>query len=81
MIEVLDTSVCSPSRNMNEERAVKVGSERWGGKDDYLVCWAGEGRNTMPTIMATGKVDIFAFIGTSKAADALIKVTHGTAHP
>ena len=37
---------------------------------------SGAGRETMPPIMATGKVDIFAFIGTSKAADALIK-----AHP
>ena len=37
---------------------------------------SGAGRETMPPIMATGKVDIFAFIGTSKAADALVK-----AHP
>jgi glyceraldehyde-3-phosphate dehydrogenase (NADP+) len=37
---------------------------------------SGAGRETMPPIMATGQVDIFAFIGTSKAADALIK-----AHP
>ena len=28
----------------------------------------------MPPIMATGKVDIFAFIGGSKAADALLKI-------
>mmetsp|Transcript_26009 Transcript_26009/g.65622 ORF Transcript_26009/g.65622 Transcript_26009/m.65622 type:complete len:558 (-) Transcript_26009:185-1858(-) len=34
---------------------------------------SGAGRETMPPIMATGKVDIFAFIGSSKAADALIK--------
>eukprot|EP00047_Mylnosiga_fluctuans_P005926 m.243668 g.243668 ORF g.243668 m.243668 type:complete len:537 (+) comp14284_c0_seq1:43-1653(+) len=32
---------------------------------------SGSGRETMPPLMATGKVDIFAFIGTSKAADAL----------
>jgi hypothetical protein len=30
----------------------------------------------MPPIMASGKVDVFAFIGTSKAADALINVRH-----
>ena len=34
---------------------------------------SGAGRETMPPIMATGHVDIFAFIGGSKAADALIK--------
>jgi len=34
---------------------------------------SGAGRETMPPIMETGKVDIFAFIGSSKAADALIK--------
>jgi len=34
---------------------------------------SGAGRTTMPPIMATGKVDIFAFIGGSKAADALLK--------
>ncbi|EKX48684.1 hypothetical protein GUITHDRAFT_93522 [Guillardia theta CCMP2712] len=34
---------------------------------------SGAGRETMPPIMETGKVDIFAFIGGSKAADALIK--------
>ena len=35
---------------------------------------SGAGRTTMPPIMQTGKVDIFAFIGGSKAADALIKI-------
>ena len=30
---------------------------------------SGAGRETMPPIMATGKVDIFAFIGTSKVRD------------
>jgi len=35
---------------------------------------SGAGRTTMPPIMATGKVDIFAFIGGSKAADALLKI-------
>ena len=34
---------------------------------------SGAGRETMPPIMETGKIDIFAFIGSSKAADALIK--------
>ena len=34
----------------------------------------GAGRTTMPPIMASGKVDIFAFIGGSKAADALLKI-------
>jgi glyceraldehyde-3-phosphate dehydrogenase (NADP+) len=34
---------------------------------------AGRGRDTMPPIMRTGKVDLFAFIGSSKAADALIR--------
>jgi len=34
---------------------------------------SGRGRDTMPPIMATGLVDIFAFIGSSKAADALIR--------
>jgi glyceraldehyde-3-phosphate dehydrogenase (NADP+) len=34
---------------------------------------AGSGRDTMPPIMATGKIDCFAFIGTSQAADALQK--------
>jgi len=37
---------------------------------------SGSGRETMPPIMATGKIDCFAFIGTSGAADALQK-----AHP
>ena len=34
---------------------------------------SGAGRETMPPIMEQGKLDIFAFIGGSKAADALIK--------
>ena len=34
---------------------------------------SGAGRTTMPPIMASGKVDIFAFIGGSNAADALLK--------
>lgn len=34
---------------------------------------SGAGRTTMPPIMHTGDVDIFAFIGGSKAADALMK--------
>jgi len=34
---------------------------------------SGRGRDTMPPIMATGLVDIFAFIGSSKAADSLVK--------
>lgn len=34
---------------------------------------SGGGRTTMPAMMATGKLDVFAFIGTSKAADALQK--------
>ena len=34
---------------------------------------SGAGRTTMPPIMKTGKVDIFAFIGGSTAADALLK--------
>lgn len=37
---------------------------------------AGSGRETMPPLMKTGHVDVFAFIGTSKAADDLQK-----AHP
>jgi len=37
---------------------------------------SGSGRSTLPPIMATGKLDIFAFIGTSQAASALQK-----AHP
>lgn len=31
----------------------------------------GAGRETMPPLMASGRIDILAFIGTSKAADAL----------
>jgi len=34
---------------------------------------SGAGRTTMPPIMSSGKVDIFAFIGGSTAADALLK--------
>ncbi|KAL6073355.1 putative glyceraldehyde-3-phosphate dehydrogenase [Balamuthia mandrillaris] len=37
---------------------------------------SGSGRETLPPIMASGKMDILAFIGTSKAASALQK-----AHP
>ncbi|CAE7319576.1 gapN [Symbiodinium sp. CCMP2592] len=37
---------------------------------------SGRGRDTMPPCMETGLVDVFAFIGSSKAADALVK-----AHP
>eukprot|EP01112_Ceratiomyxa_fruticulosa_P014330 TRINITY_DN409_c0_g1_i1.p1 TRINITY_DN409_c0_g1~~TRINITY_DN409_c0_g1_i1.p1 ORF type:complete len:537 (+),score=108.95 TRINITY_DN409_c0_g1_i1:92-1702(+) len=37
---------------------------------------SGSGRETLPPIMSTGKIDIFAFIGTSSAADQLQK-----AHP
>eukprot|EP00029_Vermamoeba_vermiformis_P009901 TRINITY_DN5097_c0_g1_i1.p1 TRINITY_DN5097_c0_g1~~TRINITY_DN5097_c0_g1_i1.p1 ORF type:complete len:544 (-),score=160.22 TRINITY_DN5097_c0_g1_i1:2-1606(-) len=37
---------------------------------------SGSGRATMPACMATGHIDIFAFIGTSTAADAIQK-----AHP
>lgn len=37
---------------------------------------SGSGRDTMPHIMKTGKIDIFAFIGTSYAADEIQK-----AHP
>ncbi|CAE7833994.1 gapN [Symbiodinium sp. CCMP2592] len=37
---------------------------------------SGRGRDTMPPCMESGLVDIFAFIGSSKAADALVK-----AHP
>mmetsp|Transcript_3427 Transcript_3427/g.7130 ORF Transcript_3427/g.7130 Transcript_3427/m.7130 type:complete len:531 (-) Transcript_3427:379-1971(-) len=40
---------------------------------------SGAGRTTMPPIMQSGKVDIFAFIGGSKAADALMK-THPEPH-
>merc|ERR1719321_267012 len=49
--------------------------------DAYAACFpagvvnfiSGRGRDTMPPIMASGLVDIFAFIGSSKAADALIR--------
>lgn len=34
---------------------------------------SGKGRATMPPLMQSGKIDIFAFIGSSKAADSLIK--------
>lgn len=34
---------------------------------------SGRGRDTMPPCMETGLVDIFAFIGSSKAADSLVK--------
>lgn len=34
---------------------------------------SGKGRATMPPLMQSGKVDIFAFIGSSKAADSLLK--------
>ena len=34
---------------------------------------SGSGRETMPPVMKTGKIDVFAFIGTSKAADDLQK--------
>eukprot|EP01113_Clastostelium_recurvatum_P001031 TRINITY_DN1043_c0_g1_i8.p1 TRINITY_DN1043_c0_g1~~TRINITY_DN1043_c0_g1_i8.p1 ORF type:complete len:534 (-),score=126.10 TRINITY_DN1043_c0_g1_i8:14-1615(-) len=34
---------------------------------------SGSGRETLPPIMATGKIDVFAFIGTSSAADSLQK--------
>jgi len=37
---------------------------------------SGAGRVTMPAIMKTGQIDVFAFIGTSKAADSVQK-----AHP
>jgi len=40
---------------------------------------SGAGRTTMPPIMKSGKVDIFAFIGGSTAADALLK-QHPTPH-
>ena len=40
---------------------------------------SGAGRTTMPPIMKTGKIDIFAFIGGSTAADALLK-QHPTPH-
>jgi len=35
---------------------------------------SGRGRDTMPCCMESGLVDILAFIGSSKAADALVKV-------
>jgi glyceraldehyde-3-phosphate dehydrogenase (NADP+) len=35
---------------------------------------SGSGRATMPACMTTGLIDIFAFIGTSTAADAIQKV-------
>lgn len=49
--------------------------------DAYAECFpkgvvnfvAGRGRDTMPPVMQSGKVDLFAFIGSSKAADALIR--------
>lgn len=34
---------------------------------------SGRGRDTMPPIMETGKIDILAFIGSSKAADSLMR--------
>merc|ERR1719230_1636642 len=34
---------------------------------------SGRGRDTMPPIMASGMVDILAFIGSSKAADSLVR--------
>merc|ERR1712238_343714 len=34
---------------------------------------SGRGRETMPTLMKTGKIDSLAFIGGSSAADALIR--------
>ena len=37
---------------------------------------SGAGRSTLPPIMKSGKIDIFGFIGTSQAADAL-----QSAHP
>lgn len=43
----------------------------WWGADSKVNIISGSGRETMPPIMATGLVDIFAFIGTSKAADSL----------
>lgn len=35
---------------------------------------SGRGRDTMPPCMETGLIDVFAFIGSSKAADSLMKV-------
>jgi len=40
---------------------------------------SGAGRVTMPAIMKTGKTDVFAFIGTSKAADSVQK-SHPNPH-
>jgi glyceraldehyde-3-phosphate dehydrogenase (NADP+) len=40
---------------------------------------SGSGRSTLPPIMKTAKVDIFGFIGTSKAADEIQKA-HPTPH-
>jgi glyceraldehyde-3-phosphate dehydrogenase (NADP+) len=37
---------------------------------------SGSGRETLPPIMKTGHVDVFAFIGTSQASDSILK-----AHP
>jgi acyl-CoA reductase-like NAD-dependent aldehyde dehydrogenase len=34
---------------------------------------SGRGRDTMPTLMKTGKIDSLAFIGGSSAADSLIR--------
>lgn len=34
---------------------------------------SGRGRETMPALMETGKIDCLAFIGGSSAADSLIK--------
>ncbi|HEY6838382.1 MAG TPA: NADP-dependent glyceraldehyde-3-phosphate dehydrogenase [Geobacteraceae bacterium] len=39
----------------------------------------GEGRKVIPPLMATGKIDVFAFIGSSRAADNLQKV-HPSPH-
>ena len=40
---------------------------------------SGSGRTTMPPLMESGHIDIFAFIGGSRAGDALIK-NHPTPH-
>jgi len=40
---------------------------------------SGAGRVTMPALMKTGKIDVFAFIGTSKAADS-IQQAHPNPH-
>ena len=34
---------------------------------------SGAGRETVPATMASGKIDVFAFIGTNSAANELIK--------